>query len=91
MNMIKTNRRSLITGLISLIAAPAIVRVSSIMPVKQMYADGGFIRDSSIIDVLWHGEFYLTLDEFSVEHLKDAFLGIALNDAKPGDIVRVRL
>jgi hypothetical protein len=28
------SRRSLITGLISLVAAPAIVRVSSLMPVK---------------------------------------------------------
>lgn len=32
--MIKTSRRSLITGLISLVAAPAIVRVSSLMPVS---------------------------------------------------------
>lgn len=30
------SRRSIITGLISLVAAPAIVRVSSIMPVKVM-------------------------------------------------------
>ncbi len=30
------NRRSLITGLISLIAAPAIVRAGSLMPVKAM-------------------------------------------------------
>ena len=30
------NRRSLITGLVSLIAAPTIVRVSSLMPVKLM-------------------------------------------------------
>lgn len=30
------NRRKLITGLISLVAAPAIVRVSSLMPVKTM-------------------------------------------------------
>ena len=30
------NRRSLITGLISLVAAPAIVRVVSIMPVRGM-------------------------------------------------------
>jgi len=31
-----TNRRAFITGLASLIAAPAIVRVSSIMPIKVM-------------------------------------------------------
>jgi hypothetical protein len=30
------NRRHLITGLISLVAAPAIVRISSIMPVKAV-------------------------------------------------------
>jgi hypothetical protein len=30
------SRRSLITGLISLVAAPAIVRAGSLMPVKQM-------------------------------------------------------
>lgn len=30
------NRRSLITGLISLVAAPAIVRAGSLMPVKLM-------------------------------------------------------
>lgn len=30
------SRRSLITGLVSLVAAPAIVRASSLMPVKAM-------------------------------------------------------
>jgi len=30
------NRRSLITGLISIVAAPAIVRAGSLMPVKKM-------------------------------------------------------
>ena len=34
--MTELNRRSLITGLISLVAAPAIVRVSSLMSVKVM-------------------------------------------------------
>jgi hypothetical protein len=33
------NRRGLITGLISLAAAPAIVRIESLMPVKVMKAD----------------------------------------------------
>jgi hypothetical protein len=32
--MIETSRRGFITGLVSLVAAPAIVRVASIMPVK---------------------------------------------------------
>ena len=31
-----TNRRALITGLISLIAAPAIVRAESLMPIRTM-------------------------------------------------------
>ncbi len=31
-----TSRRSLITGLISFVAAPAIVRASSLMPIKTM-------------------------------------------------------
>lgn len=33
------SRRSLITGLVSLVASPAIVRVSSLMPVKAWAAD----------------------------------------------------
>lgn len=33
-----TTRRSLITGLIALVAAPAIVRAGSLMPVKAMIA-----------------------------------------------------
>jgi len=38
------SRRSFITGLISLVATPAIVRVASLMPVKQM-----------LPDLLWNG------------------------------------
>ncbi len=38
--MIETSRRGLITGLIALIAAPAIVRAGSLMPVKQMLTLG---------------------------------------------------
>jgi hypothetical protein len=36
------NRRGLITGLISFVAAPAIVRATSIMPVKAMRAESWF-------------------------------------------------
>ncbi len=36
MTLAVPSRRSFITGLISLVAAPAIVRVASLMPVKQM-------------------------------------------------------
>jgi len=34
--MIETNRRTLITGLISFIAAPAVVRATSLMPVRAI-------------------------------------------------------
>lgn len=47
------NRRSLITGLVSLVAAPAIVRASNLMPVKQMRESGRFLiggESWSIID-----------------------------------------
>ncbi len=36
MSIIEPNRRGFITGLISLVAAPAIVRVLSLMPVKAI-------------------------------------------------------
>lgn len=38
--MIETSRRSLITGLVALVAAPAIVKASSLMQVKQSGAHG---------------------------------------------------
>jgi len=34
--MIQTSRRSLITGLVSFLAAPAVVRAASLMPVKAL-------------------------------------------------------
>lgn len=34
--MIHTSRRSLITGLVSFLAAPAVVRAASLMPVKAL-------------------------------------------------------
>ena len=51
--MIQTSRRSLITGLVSFLAAPAVVRAASLMPVKALlkpltfqgvpiFFDGGF-------------------------------------------------
>lgn len=46
--MIETSRRTLIKGLAALVAAPAIVRVQSIMPVRSMLPElqlpvGGYI------------------------------------------------
>lgn len=37
--MINFNRRKLITGLVSFLAAPAIVRASSLMPIKVISND----------------------------------------------------
>lgn len=42
------NRRGLITGLISFVAAPAIVRAASLMPVKA-------IPEERILRILWRG------------------------------------
>ncbi len=44
------NRRELITGLISLVTAPAIVRASSIMPVKVMTPIVGFDRSDWLLE-----------------------------------------
>lgn len=49
--MIETNRRSLITGLASLIVAPAIVKVQNIMPVKAF--DPYYTRAFWDYDVYW--------------------------------------
>jgi hypothetical protein len=40
MSLIKPSRRGFITGLVSLIAAPAIVRVANIMPVRSIIVPG---------------------------------------------------
>lgn len=45
------NRRGLITGLISFVAAPAIVRASSLMPVKAVKVDYTF--RSFELDILY--------------------------------------
>ena len=49
--MTHLSRRSLITGLISLAAAPAIVRAASLMPVKQMIEQPiGFFNGTPIYE-----------------------------------------
>ena len=54
------NRRSLITGLISFVAAPAIVRASSLMPVKAIpwddilgLADGAISLYGDLTQCTW--------------------------------------
>lgn len=55
--MIQTNRRQLITGLISFIAAPAIVRAGSLMPVKAYNKNWIYGR-------------FMTIDDYLVQILK---------------------
>lgn len=57
--MIQTTRRSLITGLIALVAAPAIVRAGSLMPVKQMILPPASMWE----EVKWIGEYYIHFDK----------------------------
>lgn len=54
--MIETTRRSLITGLIALVAAPAIVRAGSLMPIKQMLSIPGPDILSSPLPIWEEGE-----------------------------------
>lgn len=55
-----TSRRSLITGFASLLAAPAIVRASSIMPVKA-WADGAIVHVTGCDDLL-----YITMRGYNI-------------------------
>ena len=63
---LEINRRSLITGLISLVAAPAIVRVASIMPVKS-YIQSGFTASGGAVGYSLttesHAAFYARLKQ----------------------------
>ena len=43
------NRRGLITGLVSFIAAPAVVRATSIMPVRSLPVFNGMIEPGQIL------------------------------------------
>lgn len=54
------NRRSLITGLISLVAAPAIIRVSSLMPVKNMMEESSLLGQYMIEPPVVKGQFRVT-------------------------------
>lgn len=74
------SRRSLLTGFTALLAAPAIVRASSLMPVKA-FAEEGFVPYMGPVQfdrVLWvaaggSGDYYT--------------LHGAMQDAKPGDTI----
>lgn len=77
------NRRALITGLISLVASPAIVRVANIMPVKQMLFTTDDVLWTATKPETWHASFWIRgleyqlgdtfgmMDrEFSVNHIE---------------------
>lgn len=75
--MADLSRRKLIGSLISLVAAPAIVRVSSIMPVKTMESDiyAGFDlasgEDRTLIRVVWNGYEWWCDGKSSVLHYRE--------------------
>jgi hypothetical protein len=46
--MIQTSRRSLITGLVSFLAAPAVVRAASLMPVKALPVESNMVQSGWI-------------------------------------------
>lgn len=76
------NRRGLITGLISLVAAPAIVRASSLMPIKA-YHD----------DVVWGPVFKVTGVSGNIIDLindddETKRSWVVWNNVKVGDLVR---
>jgi hypothetical protein len=50
------SRRGLITGLISFVAAPAIVRAASLMPVKALEAEFEFSGFYSLYSTGFYGE-----------------------------------
>ncbi len=79
MTLTVPSRRSFITGLISLVAAPAIVRVASLMPVKQMLSDLSlngvqimFDVNADILipiqEVYWKGYFYWISGKDTIVH-----------------------
>lgn len=83
------NRRSLITGLISFIAAPAIVRASNLMPVKTMLPTIFFDEEAcrkamdvliqynySKIEVLGvaYGKAFICNGEFKIKIIEDCEL-----------------
>ena len=90
MTLTVPSRRSFITGLISLVAAPAIVRVASLMPVKQMLSDLSlngvqimFDVNADILipiqEVYWKGYVYwITGKDNVVHYYKDPLLPRAL-------------
>jgi hypothetical protein len=59
----ETTRRNLITGLIAFIAAPAIVRAGSLMPVKQMLVSGPTLISPEWEEVKWIGTYRIHFDK----------------------------
>ncbi|MHB8272702.1 hypothetical protein [Bradyrhizobium sp.] len=74
--MTQLSRRSLITGLISLVAAPAIVRAGSLMPVKVMEP----VRVSDLIV-----SFTAQVDHYASGEMQDAIGRIYFLERKPGE------
>jgi len=76
--LIKPTRRGFITGLVALVAAPAIIRASSLMPINSnlipSLAEGYYIETERVVFIKrW--VLKVTLEEFTPENLAATFLG----------------
>ncbi len=91
-----TNRRSLITGLASLLCAPAIVRASSIMPVKAWLDEGRVlyvgIEELSRLSLSATFVTFAEFKEINATNVLNTYPSIAaaLAVAKPSDTIVLR-
>lgn len=90
--MIAASRRSILTGLVALVAAPAIVRVGSLMPVNSGLVPGNALLTvdqitREAVRLFQNGHTFRALMERQVEINK----AWAADDAKIGSQLRIRL
>lgn len=92
--MIETSRRSLITGLVALVAAPAIVKVASLMPINASLQPARLVTLNEITReaVRLFVDSNLNFVPSFVERVNAAYCEqFAAGGAKVGDVLRVRL
>ena len=88
--LIVPNRRGFITGLIGLVAAPAIVKITSLMPVVPI-VDLDAIYDEIIAGEQIGGNCLLTIDMITRQAVKVWNDDIFLADGKIGTQLRIKL
>lgn len=90
---IDSSRRLFIRGLASIIAAPAIVRAASLMPVRSFLADGGFYALDQPLAMLERAAensqvLYLTINAIDV---KSVLAGLAKHNDDIVGAIKERL